>query len=61
MVKIHPYYSKKSNNDADNFNILCGVVLGLLCYTVFCVAILIIIVLSIENDNISSSSSSSSF
>jgi hypothetical protein len=58
MVKVHPYYSKKSNGNDDNFNILCGVVLGLLCCTVLCVAILIIIVLFIENDNSSSSSSS---
>ena len=37
MVKVHPYYSKKSNDNDDNFNILCGVVLGLLCCTLFCV------------------------
>lgn len=57
MVKVYPYYSKKPNNDDYNFNILCGVVLGLLCCSVFCVSLLIMIVLFIENDNISSSSS----
>ena len=57
MVKVHPYYSKNSSNDYVNFNLLCSVVLGLLCSTVTCVALLIIVVLSIENDNISSSSS----